>query len=186
MSSLLATGLQNSLLPLLRTQLGSSYHFTPLTPLRHQRVLTRRTTSGRGESPSLQDIFGWKPPFRAGTITPGMMAQMAQAGVVTTLPPVTSGSDNALLHSTVRVSSLGDDLFFHSAYPTVQSDAVFFRARHVSICPFHRPYPHATGRAIPAARRAGRDADSRHRLRKRRWRYRRSADHQVGQRTDAQ
>ena len=78
MSSLLATGLQNSLLPLLRTQLGSSYHFTPLTPLRHQRVLTRRTTSGRGESPRLQDIFGWKPPFRAGTITPGMMAQMAQ------------------------------------------------------------------------------------------------------------
>ena len=121
-----ATGSQHLLLPLLRTLLGSNYHFITPTPLTHQRVLTRRATSGRGESISLQDIFGWNLPFRASAITPGMMAQMVQAGVVTTLPPVTSGLNIALFQSTVRVSSLGDDLFVHSAYPTVQSDAVFF------------------------------------------------------------
>ena len=126
MSPQLATESPHPLLPLLRTLLDSGYHFITPTPLTHERVLARRAASGRGESVSLQDIFGWNLPFRAGTIPPGMMAQMVRAGVVTTLPPVTSASDNALFLSTVRVSSLGADIFVHSAYPTVQSDAVFF------------------------------------------------------------
>ena len=126
MSPQLATGSPHPLLLLLRTLLDSGYHFITPTPLTHQRVLARRATSGRGESISLQDIFGWNLPFRGCAITPGMMAQMVQAGVVTTSPPVTSGLDNALFLSTVRVSSLGEDLFVHSPHPTVQSDAVFF------------------------------------------------------------
>ena len=139
-----ATGSQHLLLPLLRTLLGSNYHFITPTPLTHQRVLTQRATSGRSESISLQDIFGWNLPFRAGTMPPGIMAQMVQAGVVTTLPPVKSGLNIALFQSTFRMSSLGGDLFVHSAYPTAQSDAVFFRTGHLPVCPLYRPHPHAT------------------------------------------
>lgn len=35
-------------------------------------------------------------------------------------------SDNGMYRSTIRVSTLYDHLFAHSAYPTLASDAVFF------------------------------------------------------------
>lgn len=99
----------------LRQVAATGYRFTTVTPLTHQRVLARR---GREPGATLRDIFGWNLPFEAGTVPPELLAGMEQAGIVR--------RTGSLLRSTVRIASLGDDLFFHSAYPTVEENSVFF------------------------------------------------------------
>jgi len=99
----------------LRQVAATGYRFTTVTPLTHQRVLARR---GREPGATLRDIFGWNLLFEAGTVPPELLAGMEQAGIVR--------RTGSLLRSTVRIASLGDDLFFHSAYPTVEENAVFF------------------------------------------------------------
>jgi methylase of polypeptide subunit release factors len=99
----------------LREVAATGYRFTTVTPLTHQRVLARR---GREPGTTLRDIFGWNLPFEAGAVPPALLVSMKDAGIVR--------HSGTLLQSTVRIASLGDDLFFHSAYPTVQENAVFF------------------------------------------------------------
>lgn len=99
----------------LRQVAGTGYRFTTVTPLTHQRVLARR---GREPGTTLRDIFGWNLSFEPRTVPPELLAAMEHAGIVRR-----TGSQ---LRSTVRIASLGDDLFLHSAYPTVEENAVFF------------------------------------------------------------
>lgn len=101
--------------PVLRQVASTGYRFTVVTPLTHQRVLARR---GREPGATLRDVFGWNLSFEAGAVPADLLAEMARAGLV--------GRVGSLLRSTVRIASLGDDLFFHSAYPTVEENAVFF------------------------------------------------------------
>jgi len=62
--------------------------------------------------------------------------------------------EGSLLRSTVRIASLGDDLFFHSAYPTVEENAVFFGpdtsrfARFIRHALASREAQHATLRVL--------------------------------------
>ena len=99
----------------LRQVAATGYRFTTVTPLTHQRVLARR---GREPGNTLRDIFGWNLPFEANVLPPALLADMEHAGLVR--------RTGTLLRSTVRIASLGNDLFFHSAYPTVEENAVFF------------------------------------------------------------
>lgn len=92
------------------------YTFVTPTPATHARVLAR---ANKQVARDLRDILGWNLPFRAEDIDPEI-AQVLKAGGL-----LESASDGRV-RSTVRVSSLGDALFVHSAYPTVQEDAVFF------------------------------------------------------------
>lgn len=101
--------------PVLRQVAATGYRFTTVTPLTHQRVLARR---GREPGLTLRDVFGWNLPFEANVLPPALLADMEHAGLVR--------RTGTLLRSTVRIASLGDDLFFHSAYPTVEENAVFF------------------------------------------------------------
>ncbi len=101
--------------PVLRQVAATGYRFTTVTPLTHQRVLARR---GREPGITLRDVFGWNLPFEANVLPPALLADMEHAGLVR--------RTGTLLRSTVRIASLGDDLFFHSAYPTVEENAVFF------------------------------------------------------------
>ena len=66
----------------------------------------------------LVGIFGWSLPFEPEIVGPQLLSLMRNGGIL-----VERGN---LLASTVRVSSLGDLLFLHSAYPTIEGDAVFF------------------------------------------------------------
>jgi SAM-dependent methyltransferase len=93
----------------------SGYCFTTVTPLTHQRVNARPENAWAA---TLRDVFGWSRPFRDGTLPPDIQ-QMLHA------------SDIAAPHhdgwrSTLRASTLGPYLFFHSAFPTSEADAVFF------------------------------------------------------------
>ena len=99
----------------LRQVAASGYRFTTTTPLTHRRVLARR---GRETGTTLRDIFGWNLPFEAGAIPAALLADMEHAGILR--------HAGAWWRSTVRIASIDDDLFFHSAYPTLEANAVFF------------------------------------------------------------
>jgi methylase of polypeptide subunit release factors len=105
----------DALARLLKTVGDTGYRFITPTPLTHQRVLDHR---GSAAAATLRDIFGWSLPFDAAVLPPDLLALMNQAGVLATR--------GTLLVSTVRISSIDDDVFLHTSYPTVQEDAVFF------------------------------------------------------------
>jgi methylase of polypeptide subunit release factors len=91
------------------------YHHVTVTPATHQRVVRRL----RSVAPaSLADVFGWSRAFREGDLPPHMVALMRAAGVLR--------ADGDGWRSTLRLSSLGGQLYFHSAYPTIAANAVFF------------------------------------------------------------
>ncbi|SFV16442.1 methyltransferase [Pseudoduganella namucuonensis] len=91
------------------------YRFTTVTPATQARVLAREPDAwARG----LRDVFGWSRPYHAGVLPPELAALMSLTGLA---KPHGDG-----WRSTVRCSSLGERLYFHSAYPTGDADAVFF------------------------------------------------------------
>ena len=95
---------------------GEGYRFTTVTPATHARVNAR---PGAELARSLRDVFGWSRPFAPSLLPPELRDALHAAEL---LHPARDG----LLRSGVRFSSLGGQLFAHSAYPTCEEDAVFF------------------------------------------------------------
>jgi methylase of polypeptide subunit release factors len=91
------------------------YSFTTVTPATHQRVNDR---PGNAWAHDLRDVFGWSRPFRAGVLPPHLLGLLEEAGAVR--------REGEAMLSTVRFSTYDDELFVHSAFPTVAADAVFF------------------------------------------------------------
>jgi methylase of polypeptide subunit release factors len=89
------------------------YRFVTPTPLTHARVVARKSAAG-----DLRDVLGWSLPFERGVLDAEIVELLERADAL--------DSANGVLKSRVRVSSLNHDLFLHSAFPTTQSDAVFF------------------------------------------------------------
>jgi len=94
----------------------SDYEFTTPTPATHERVISRPSFA---RAKDLRGIFGWNLAFSADMLPAPLFDMMRKAEILTTL-------ENGDLKSQVRFSTLDECLFVHSAYPTVQSDAVFF------------------------------------------------------------
>jgi len=88
------------------------YSFVPPTPETHRRVVARRALAA-----DLRDIFGWSRAFRPEALPPDLLDLLRRADALET--------DGALCRSRVRVASIGDRLFLHSAYPTDGRDSVF-------------------------------------------------------------
>lgn len=99
----------------LRHVSDSGYRFTTTTPLTHQRMLDHR---GGEPGTTLRDVFGWNLPFLASAVPPELLDLMKRAGIL-----VRCG---AFLKSALRIASLDDLLFIHSAFPTTDQAAVFF------------------------------------------------------------
>ena len=93
---------------------NNGYRFVTPTPLTHARVNAREPLEAR----NLRDIFGWSRPFRAALLPAPALTWLDEAGMLDTA--------GGLLSSKVRFSSLGDQLYAHSAYPTHDADSVFF------------------------------------------------------------
>lgn len=104
-----------SLLSLLHHLVERNYRFVAPTPATHARVIGR---SERANARSLRDVLGWSLPFRSGAIDPTIENLLNAAKVLE--------ADGELLRSKIRVSSLSEHLFLHSAFPTSEPDAVFF------------------------------------------------------------
>lgn len=105
----------SALVALGRALKKTGYSFVCPTPATHALVNGR---PGNEWADTLQGIFGWSRPFRESTLAPEIFAQMQSAAVVE--------AHGEGWRSLVRASTLNDHLFFHSAYPTAQTDAVFF------------------------------------------------------------
>lgn len=99
---------------LLRELKRLDYRFTVVTPATHARVLARPFTGPA----SLRDVLGWSRPFARKDLPRALFDLLDQTGAIE--------RDGSSHRSKVRVASLGDDLFFHSAFPTDADDAVFF------------------------------------------------------------
>src|SRR4051812_28963223 len=106
-----ATGL----LSLIRFLRAENYRFVTPTPATHARINAR---PGHEQARNLTDVFGWSRPF-ARALLPGPLFDLLREGGV-----IVEGAEG--WRSTVRASTLDDDLFLHSAFPTVAADAIFF------------------------------------------------------------
>ncbi len=98
------------------------YHFTTVTPETQRRVNAR----GHGVAQTLRDVFGWSQPFEAALLPRDIVAALRRSNALTEH----AGS----LASRVRFSTLDDALYVHSAYPTIDEDAVFFGPDTVRFC----------------------------------------------------
>jgi methylase of polypeptide subunit release factors len=116
-----------------------NYRFVTPSPSTHARVVSRRALAL-----DLRDVFGWGLPFRPDVLDHEMLEQMRAAEVLE--------EKDHTFRSLVRVSTLESDYFLHSAYPTLQSNAVFFGPDSYRFAAFIR-------RELPAIPRAHRLAD---------------------------
>jgi methylase of polypeptide subunit release factors len=99
---------------LLHTMTEQGYKFTAVTPTSHERFLSRT----EGTAKNTRDIFGWNLPFKAKLLSPPLFDFLNQAQLFT--------REGDYFRSKVRISSLGNDLFLHSSYPTDDAQSVFF------------------------------------------------------------
>lgn len=93
----------------------AGYQFTTVTPATHRRVNGR---PGNAWAQDLRGVFGWSRPFTEAALPAGIVTLMRRAGVLT--------EREGKLCATVRASTIGTRLYFHSAFPTREEDAVFF------------------------------------------------------------
>jgi methylase of polypeptide subunit release factors len=103
-----------ALLELLRAIDETGYRFVTVTPETHRRVLER---AGARSARDLRDVFGWSMPFDEGVLPGRVHKALRDSGM---MREVQGG-----WKSLVRISSLREKLFFHSAYPTDDPAAVF-------------------------------------------------------------
>jgi methylase of polypeptide subunit release factors len=100
------------LLELLKKQ---QYRHTTVSPATH-RIINKR--AGNKLANNVVDILGWSRPFVENTISSTIFLCMKQANIL-----VLKG--NTWL-SKIRVSTIGDQYFIHSSYPTNQVNSIFF------------------------------------------------------------
>ena len=105
----------NPLLDLGRLLAQHDYSSVCVTPETCRRRHARRD---RGEARDLRDAFGWSLPFARTLLPPRAVTLLEEADAL--------GTSDGLLVSKVRYSTLGANLFVHSAYPTLDEDSVFF------------------------------------------------------------
>src|SRR5690606_15645435 len=108
---------QQALLYLLAFLKQQDYQFTTITPLSHQRILNRKKNEIYKRR-TLQDIFGWNLNFKKTDLDSALFALLQEHQLLQVQ------EDQYL--SQVRVSSLDNEIFIHSVFPTTQQDAVFF------------------------------------------------------------
>ncbi len=117
-----------------------AYSFTTVTPLTHRRVNARASAAWAHDLPG---IFGWSRPFKDAVPDAALLCMMREAGIV----EGDGAGEGQSLRASLRAASLGGQLYFHSAYPTSASDAVFFgpdtyrfiRAMRASMLALDRP-----------------------------------------------
>src|SRR5436305_7869574 len=121
------------------------YEFVTPTPATHLRNNRRE---GNESARSLKDAFGWSRPFQRSLLPAALFGMLLDSDIIC--------EGAAGWKSSVRASTLHGYLFFHSAFPTVSPDAVFFGpdtyrfAR--AIKPNRAPEPRQLSRAVDLGR----------------------------------
>lgn len=99
---------------------GKNYRFTTISPVSHKLVNSRVSNV---MAIGLAGIFGWNRPFSVEIIDDLMFDLIQTANIAI---KVKDGRIKDCWISQFRVSSINHQLFLHSAYPTLNNDAVFF------------------------------------------------------------
>jgi methylase of polypeptide subunit release factors len=131
---------------------AAGYRFITVTPATHRRVNRRPENAWARD---LRGVLGWSRPFKPGVLPAEVERCLRDAGLV---EPDGEG-ERAL----VRASSIGEHLYFHSAWPTCEDDAVFFgpdtyryvAALHRSLDALERDHGRPDGRAVDVGAGAG-------------------------------
>ena len=92
-----------------------NYRFTTISPVSHEKINIRPENA---IAKDLADIFGWNRTFNKDVLEATLFYLMQSAKILTKV--------NNGWKSQLRVSSIKDHLFLHSAYPTIDNEAVFF------------------------------------------------------------
>ena len=91
------------------------YQFVAPTPATHRRV------NGRSENDwaeCIEDVFGWSRPFEPRLLPEPLFQTLRDGDAIVEVKPG--------WRSLVRASSIDEDIFLHSAFPTDRADSVFF------------------------------------------------------------
>jgi methylase of polypeptide subunit release factors len=95
------------------------YRFMTVTPATHRRV-NRRAENAWAHG--LRDVFGWSRPYREGVLPADLDALLEESGLREDIE-----QDGGTAHrARIRASTIDRQLYFHSAFPTIDADAVFF------------------------------------------------------------
>jgi methylase of polypeptide subunit release factors len=110
-----------------RSLQAADYRFVTVTPATHRRVNGRPANAWAHD---LRGVFGWSRPYRTGVLPDEIDVQLRAAGLAA--PVDADGNDAADASAAagwrarVRAATIGDHLYFHSAWPTCDAHAVFF------------------------------------------------------------
>jgi methylase of polypeptide subunit release factors len=91
------------------------YRFTAVTPSTHAQILARASLA----ADAARDVLGWNRAFAAERVPPPLFELLQAAGALERL------ADDRW-RATLRCATVDQALFFHSAFPTSERDAVFF------------------------------------------------------------
>jgi methylase of polypeptide subunit release factors len=109
----------SALLALGRLLRDRNYQFVTVTPATHRRVNRR---SENAVAHDLRGVFGWSRSYREGVLPAEIDAQLLDAGLREDIDE----NGEAAHRARIRASTIGRQLYFHSAWPTDADDAVFF------------------------------------------------------------
>ena len=110
-----------------RSLQAAGYRFVTVTPATHRRVNSRPENAWAHD---LRGVFGWSRPFGPNLLPDAIDVPLRAADLV--VPVAADGTDapdgstSAGWRARIRASTIGDRLYFHSAWPTSDADAVFF------------------------------------------------------------
>ena len=86
----------------------TGYRFVTVTPATHARVNSRDYAR---QARSIEDVFGWSRPFRPSLLPAIALRFLEEAGALE--------RRGELFSSSVRYSVLDDQMYVHSAFPTL-------------------------------------------------------------------
>jgi methylase of polypeptide subunit release factors len=109
----------SALLALGRLLRERDYRFITVTPATHRRV-NRRPENAWAQD--LRGALGWSRPWRAGVLPAEVGGLLFEAGLREDVEEDGEPGHRAR----IRASTIGRQLYFHSAWPTIEPDAVFF------------------------------------------------------------
>jgi SAM-dependent methyltransferase len=94
---------------------GGGYDFVTISTASHRRVNGR---PGNEAATDPRGVFGWNRPFSELVPDAPTLALMREANIIQ--------QREGIRKSALRASTLDGKLYFHSAFPTREADAVFF------------------------------------------------------------
>lgn len=109
----------SALVALGRQLRSRDYRFVTVTPATHRRVNRRAENAWAHD---LRGVLGWSRPWREGAVPDEIESRLVEAGLCEQIEKDGEPGRRAR----VRASTIGRQLYFHSAWPTRDEDAVFF------------------------------------------------------------